>query len=233
MDYVDNILKCAKDGLEKPEDFGYWGYEDTFVTWGFCGIDKHNASKIFEIVNFDYISNDLMNRFPDDFRIEGFKHWAVGHIDRLVCRILKKEGDITESNITKAFYAAMEWQDKLQDYPIADDDTYYDLMYNEAIDTIKNCLPSSLLEMIDTSDEDWADKLYREIEESNSYDWEFSPPKDDEILKSAFYANLWNKEKKEEWRDFLKGWGKDPDILDAIVPGKYQMKLFGDNYEQV
>ena len=46
FDYVENILKCAKDGLQKPEDFGYWGSEDMFKTWGFCGVDKNRDSDL-------------------------------------------------------------------------------------------------------------------------------------------------------------------------------------------
>jgi hypothetical protein len=29
FNYVENILKCAKDGLQKPEDFGY-SFEDNY-----------------------------------------------------------------------------------------------------------------------------------------------------------------------------------------------------------
>ena len=29
------ISKLAEMALKKPDDFGYWGYEDMFKTWGF------------------------------------------------------------------------------------------------------------------------------------------------------------------------------------------------------
>ena len=91
FDYVENILKCAKDGLQKPEDFGYWGSEDMFKTWGFCGVDKNRDSDLLEISNFDFITKDLISKFPNDFKIENYSHWMVGNVDRLVCRILKYE----------------------------------------------------------------------------------------------------------------------------------------------
>ena len=33
--YLDNELtKLAEMAMEKPEDFGWWGDEEMFVTWG-------------------------------------------------------------------------------------------------------------------------------------------------------------------------------------------------------
>ena len=70
FNYTENILKCAKDGLQKPEDFGYWGSSDMFKTWGFCGVDKNRDSNLLEISNFDIITKDLMTTFPLDFRVQ-------------------------------------------------------------------------------------------------------------------------------------------------------------------
>ena len=141
FDYVENILKCAKDGLQKPEDFGYWGSEDMFKTWGFCGVDKNRDSDLLEISNFDFITKDLISKFPNDFKIENYSHWMVGNVDRLVCRILKYElpfiDEVKEKDITTAFIAAMEWLDILRDYPIADEGDYSDKQYQEAINQIK------------------------------------------------------------------------------------------------
>lgn len=126
--YTENLIKCAGDAIEKPEDFGYWGPEDTFVTWGFCGFNKHRDSETIERSNFRVISEDLMEKYPNDFRIETYSHWAVGSVDRLLCRVLKdKEPGIVIDNITEAFKAAMVWQDKLQEYPIADEEDWMEL----------------------------------------------------------------------------------------------------------
>jgi hypothetical protein len=126
--FKENVSKCAENALKKPEDFGYWGPEDTFKTWGFCGIDKHRDSETIDISNFRVISSDLINQYPEDFRVETYRHWAVGSVDRLLCRILKdKDFGVVEGNITDAFKAAMVWQDKLQEYPIADENDWAEL----------------------------------------------------------------------------------------------------------
>lgn len=128
FNYSENILKCAGDALIKPDDFGYWGPRDTFVTWGFCGIDQNRDSETLQRSNFRVISADLMDRYPYDFRIETYRHWAVGSVERLLCRVLyTEENGVVIDNITNAFKSAMEWQDKLQKYPVADENDWMEL----------------------------------------------------------------------------------------------------------
>lgn len=204
--YEENIIKCANDALQKPDDFGYWGPEDTFVTWGFCGIDKHRDSDILQTSNFEVITNDLMKRFPEDFRIEGYGHWAVGHIDRLVCRVLKSPGEVTKDNITDAFIAAMKWNDELMDYPIADEGHYSDMETLAIFDWV-NDLPSyqPFIDMFDEDMVDWQDKLlvslYDDLNETICPDTQ-SYPKDNEILMAAYISGIWNPEKIELWEEF-------------------------------
>jgi len=105
------LVELAQQALQKPEDFGWWGGDEMFDTWGWSGIDVHNASDSVQIVNFDLIKKDLMEKFPDDFEVVGLRHWAVGHVDRLTCRILKNSishDSITDDDITDAFKAAMD-----------------------------------------------------------------------------------------------------------------------------
>jgi hypothetical protein len=228
--YSENLLRCAKDGLEKPEDFGYWGNEDTFVTWGFCGIDQNRDSKILDTCNFDVICEDLEIRFPEETRIEGFGHWAVGHVDRLVVKILKDEDlGIVEENITDVFKAAMQWKDNLQDYPVADEERYADCLFDEAIKYIEE---TSVKNMIDTTQLSWAESIYSEL----SYNMDIyidldaeMYPNDDDILEAAYNLFIWNMDEKESWDEWCeeRGWEKIP----TGRSDKNQLTLFGDDYE--
>ena len=83
IEYGENLEKYAKQATTKPEDFGYWGSEDMFKTWGFTNIDQSRDSDILTKSNFKYITEELMGIFPNDFRIENYNHWAVGWVDRL------------------------------------------------------------------------------------------------------------------------------------------------------
>lgn len=195
-----SITELAQHSLRMPEDFGYYGPQgEMFVYWGFCGIDKHGASDILMQSNYHSISQKLMEEYPDSFRIESFKHWAVGYVDRLCVRILENpELGITEDNITKAFRAVMDIQIELEDYPIYDEEIHDRMQYENQIGFITD-LPDYLLKLIDTEIEDWAEKLNYSLQSNNFYDFEYAFPKDDEILEAAYQANVHNKNEVEEW----------------------------------
>lgn len=228
--YSENVLRCAKNALEKPQDFGYWGNEDTFVTWGFCGIDKHRDSSLLDICNFDVVTKDLNNRFPDETRIEGFGHWAVGHVDRLVVRVLKDESlGIVEENITQVFKAALDWKDSLIDYPVADDTEYSDVLYAAAIEYIED---TSVKHMIDLNAFCWAEQVYSELYNNMNVEIDMDAeayPDDDQILQAVYNRFIWNIEEKESWDEWCeeRGWEKIPTAKSNLN----QLTLFGDDYE--
>ena len=202
INYQLNIEKMAVQALKKPEDFGYWGSDDMFKTWGFTGHDQSRDSGILEKSNFKVISKDLMNEYPDDCRIESYSHWLVGNVERLVCRILLDENKgAVKENITDVFKLAMRWQDDLNDYPIADEDDWSDECYKDCIETIHN-MSTYLLDMIDKSNDDWAEDIYDELIGIQNIDFDTEAnkyPTDDQILLATHSLELWNMEEKETW----------------------------------
>ena len=204
--YIENysISELAKQSIQKPEDFGYWGDEEMFITWGFSGHDKTGMSKNLELSNFKVISEDLMQKFPDDFRVEYYKHWACGWVERLVCKVLKSPNDFSEENITDAFKAAIDWHKELQDYPIADEDVYGEMQAADVVSSIAD-LPQYLKDMIDEDDAFWVDKIIECLEqELNVYidpDAELYP-KDSDILMAVYIKQIWNPENIDLWENF-------------------------------
>ena len=193
-DYLEDIKKVASLALEKPKDFGYWGSGDMFKTWGFAGINNTGMDTL-ETSNFEFISQDLMKKFPDDFRIENYTHWVCGSVDQLCVRILKSaDGDIIEENITDAFKAAMKWQNDLIEYPIADENHYYDLESEEIIDSI------NYYKMIDKTKDGWEEKILEKLRELDVITND--DLSDDNIRLAGYYANLMNPEFKDEWNKF-------------------------------
>jgi len=222
---LNDLPKYASQALQKPKDFGYWGDDDMFVTWGFTGIDVNDASDLLERSNFKVISNKLMEMYPGDFRIETYKHWAVNSVDRLVCRILKEPGDITDQNITRAFLAAMKWHNELDEYPVADENEYLEMEYLEAINTLHE-LPDYLKELIDLDNSDWVVLLYEELNANMGIDINWNYPFDDDIRKAIYQANICNPEEFERWN----AWA---DMNDLPRPNfkkenPNQLKLFED-----
>jgi hypothetical protein len=225
--YSENLIKCATDALKKPEDFGYWGPEDTFITWGFCGIDENRDSGCLGKSNFHTVSQDLINRFPEDFRIESYRHWLVGQVTRLVCRVLHHEGEITDGNITEAFKAAMEWQDKLSDYPVADEDHYSQLQDELRLEEVKR---HSMAKMAVTDDDDWAESVLSNIYDDGIYwDPDIEGIDDESMLIGIYKAHLWSPEYPEEWFDFAdrNELERPPFTTESISRwNKNQLKLF-------
>lgn len=199
-----SITKLAEMAIQKPEDFGYWGPEDMFSTWGFAGHDESGMSKNLEKSNFHVISEDLIERFPEDFRIEEYKHWACGWVKRLTCRVFNEPGNFLEDNITEAFKAAMDWHNKLEDYPIADETHYYDLQAEDIVSSIMD-LPKYIVNMIDEDIYDWPFKIIECLEQEMGIyidpDAELYP-KDEDILMAVYIKELWNPENISLWEEF-------------------------------
>jgi hypothetical protein len=226
--HVDNIIICAKESLSKPDDFGYWGSEDTFVTWGFCAIDKTRDSSIMDISNFETISKELIEDYPGDFRIESYGHWAVGEVTRLLCRVLKQESDIELDNITDAYKKAMSCKDQLNDYPVYDEDDYHNRLYKEAIGCLYD-LPNYLEDMINTNVENYGEDIYYELTANMNIEFDVDGeqyPKDDDIKYAVYSLQIWNPEAIEEWNEWT-----DQNGLERISVRKEnpnQLKLFED-----
>lgn len=199
MSYVENIEKYAKQATTKPEDFGYWGSEDMFNTWGFTNIDQNRDSDVLEKANFKYITEELMAIFPDDYRIETYNHWAVGSVDRLVCRVYEEDTD--KKVIASSFYLAMEWLDKLDDYPVADEQTYDIMIDNDNIDSIDfwNYLNPGYVDIVNNPD--WAAEVYHELEFNMDIDVR-SGFKDNDVMIAIYNLQYWNAENYQKWFDF-------------------------------
>jgi hypothetical protein len=221
------IENLAAQALKKPSDFGYWGNDDMFKTWGFTGFDQNRDSNILEKSNFKVISDALMSEHPNDFRIETYSHWLVGSVDRLVCRITNDPGKVNEYNITQAFRSVMEWHSNLEEYGVADDNDYSEKMYDECLYILNN-MEDYLLLIINTEEDGWAEKLYYTL--VTDLNFEFNPdadqyPNDNKILEAALKSNLCNPERWGEWNEWCDEQGFDRPIF-PVKENPNQLKLF-------
>lgn len=218
-DFVSNIEKYAKMATEKPQDFGYWGNSDMFDTWGFTNIDQNRDSDPLEKANFKYITEELMGLLPEDYRIETYNHWAVGSVDRLVCRVYEDNTD--KKVIASSFYLAMEWLDKLDDYPVADEETYNRMIDDDNIDSINfwNYLNPGYVDI--DNNPDWESEIYHELDVNMSIDVRYSGFKDDDILMAIYQLQIWNAEKFMEWYSFCDQNGLERPPFTANEISKY------------
>jgi hypothetical protein len=131
MDFQELAEKAVKESAELT-DFAYTGDVDLGKTWAMT-FSKSRDSNLMEVSNYESIKKDLEKRFPKDVSDERFSHWAVGWIDHLLVRMLDKRG-----KITKAGVAALEWRERLEDYPAADESDLSDREYEATIENIKS-----------------------------------------------------------------------------------------------
>lgn len=218
-DFVLEIEKYAKMATEKPQDFGYWGDSDMFDTWGFTNIDQNRDSDVLEKANFKYITEELMGIYPDDYRIETYNHWAVGSVDRLVCRVY--EDDTDKKVIASSFYLAMEWLDKLSDYPVADEETYDKMVDDDNIDSIDfwNYLNPGYVDIVNNPG--WASEVYHELEVNMDIDVRYSGFKDNDILMAIYNLQIWSPELFMEWYAFCDQNGMERPPFTANEISKY------------
>ena len=70
---------------------------------------------------------------------ERFNHYACGWIERICVRMLDDN-----RKITNAGKAILHWKEKLEDYPIADDEDYYERIQQAELELVEMCLPSGM-----------------------------------------------------------------------------------------
>ena len=111
------IEKLAEQALTPARD-AYFDYEGLHEYIGSCGTIRHRDSGLLDQSNADVIIELLTEKFgsSDDthgtvahWDIMGMRHWAVGWVDQLVCRVLiEEDGPVEDGNITAVFRFIVE-----------------------------------------------------------------------------------------------------------------------------
>jgi hypothetical protein len=127
------IEDFAEQALVKPENFMSLRDPDFDRTMGRT-IAHTRDSDILEESNWEVITKDMQERFPDDCSIESENHWAVGWIETLFVRVYA-----TDDSFTRAFRAIYEWGEQLSDYPVADEVEYSRMEWEDFNTTLTNC----------------------------------------------------------------------------------------------
>jgi len=234
----EEVIDKAKQSLEKPDDFAYWGDSDMFKTWGFAGIDYSRGDDTINESNFSTFHDVVFSlrdqyelEFDDlDFSTESFNHWAVGSVDRYIVKVLSDDsgGVVSFNNITDAFKAVLMIHSMLEDYPILDDNDYEERSHQYIVDFLFDECPS----MIDMGRED---SIYKMIDSMNDCGIEICLDEDlypsvDDLITAAHFSGLINEEFKENWID----WCLDndlpiPDLLTVRKEIDGQIGLFEED----
>jgi len=157
---VLSIEEYRKEVVKMPPDFGMASDPEkewfTDGGWGFSGISVHRDSDALSRSNWTVISKDMLERFPDSFDKIHCGHWAVGWIDHLA----------VDSSDEKAIDALLEWESKLEDYPVADEEHFSCTEIDDENETWENCISRDYdiaLGEEDNLGEDWEEEVSLEF----------------------------------------------------------------------
>lgn len=100
---------------------------------GIGPVGQHRDSDPLEKSNFRIICADLMERFSNKVDILRFGHFGVGWVEEIAF-------DSSDDEVVKAVVA---WGKKLENYPVADEDDYSDLEWEENHPTENECYADS------------------------------------------------------------------------------------------
>src|SRR5436190_11123474 len=120
------VIEETRNMLEDP-DVSYSGDLPLGKTWALT-FGHSRDSDLLEESNWETVLKDLEEHFPEDIEVVGFRHWGVGWIEELAVRMLDKK-----SRVTRAATAALEWQQKLDSYPVADEEDFSRREYEATI----------------------------------------------------------------------------------------------------
>lgn len=142
--------------LEMPGSFAYWGEHDLGVTWGFTPFAQTRDSGTITRSNFEVIKKDLTERFGDDVDVLCSSHWAHGWSEQIIVRV--KDND---DQPTSAFEAVVEWEEALENYPVASDDHLSELEVEENLGTLEQCYTHLIR---DDAPDDWTHRVLEHLD---------------------------------------------------------------------
>jgi hypothetical protein len=131
---IEDDAKEAVGNWRSFSDFGWSRQYDIDDLDNWAIFYTHNRdSRLLEECNANAI-NEAMELFTDgddpDVVMESHRHWAVGHVDGFSMRIFRN-GEIIE-----AFKTYHELMERLEDYPILDEEAYSNREYEATIENI-------------------------------------------------------------------------------------------------
>lgn len=139
----DDLIKAAKEALERPSDFGYYGGLPLFQSWGLTYAQDRD-SDVLNRSNYRRLLEDAQGVATADdgdkaedaseyIDVVHCSHWLCGWMDHIAVRVLEDpEGDVTPENITHTFKFMADACLRLRDeYPVYDESDYSELETEE------------------------------------------------------------------------------------------------------
>lgn len=175
---METIQEALQEAIS-PMPSNYGGVMTELRTQGWARVfGRHRDSDNIEESNYQYVwerfSENPEYKENEDYREEGSSHWAVGWTDTLLVRALKCKCEDWEDSdweyvqsqelwhcrtcdfhtrmIQPIFHEAFEYAQRLEDYPLLDEERYSRLEYEELLDYIENEMFSAMTDEMKDDD---------------------------------------------------------------------------------
>lgn len=166
-----NLETLRANTLTRPSSFAMFDRRESrrwFEPngWGFSPIGTHRDADTLTRSNWQVITKDLLARFPDAFEVFHTSHWAVGWYDHLA----------VDTSDDAAMRALAEWLDKLDGYPVANEDHWSELEWIEACEYWERMSVADRVDAIQHSGSDasiFAARRAKLPQENNGGLWEY------------------------------------------------------------
>ena len=150
--------------LKRPKDFAYFGDLDLSV-WGFAPFGKHRDSDLLAQSNFDFALAALRGVSGKSVEVMHTSHCLVGWYDHVMVRTTAK----------KTMAKVLEICNRLENYPVLDEDDWSRREYEEACDAYDSWAKDDVSKLVE-------DTGIKALLDGNGY---YDPkPEDEETVKS-------------------------------------------------
>ena len=165
--------------------------------WAIGPIIETRDSSLIEKTNARALEAALRARpeFEDEWEVHRFGHWAVGWVHHLSLRVLDDAGAPTP-----VLRFLVEWERKLDGYPVADEEALCEAEYEAAIESIEQ---SGRRVLRDGAPEDWASEVYRwlgdhEPGQLDDHDGQGPSPSDESVERALVELGFAEDEDEDE-----------------------------------
>lgn len=218
---MTDYLELAKQALTRPSDFGWFGDDDMFITWGMTGpYWAINSDDTLSESNFRVLKRMAAEKFGDDenhlgphLDIVGINHWGWGSMDAFICQVVKTDcahdylveavangrgeyankDHLDEDDLTDEFIWLCDTLSDLEyGYPVLDEDDYSELKWEQATDWFCQNIPFEV-------DAGFADEIIAWLSDNGIYIDEESW-NDGDVYRAAYAVGADDREfANEEW----------------------------------
>lgn len=155
---INDIARQAAGNWMKFDSFCWHDRPDDAEQW--CLVYTSNRdSGLLDQSNAAAIEKMMEPHLGENVISQCHNHWAVGHVDGYAIRVFDDKGDVTD-----AFKAWQDIVEKLENYPVLDDD---DHSSRESEATLENIKEAGRRFVIDNAPEDWAYQVLTWFDEND------------------------------------------------------------------